>query len=294
MEQLEELRRKRESAQDLFSVVKTMKSLAAVNIREYEAAAESLEDYVRSIELGLQIAMRRRQRHLRWTHSEEQGTVGAVIFGSEQGMVGQFNEQIAVFAQRKLDELQIDPERRIVMALGDKLIGRLESLGVTVDEGISVFGSMVDIDEINQELLIRIEEWRLEKDVRRILLFHNRQVSGTRYEQTMHSLLPISEHWLNGLADEDWPTNMLPTHYSAWPDLFSALLREYFFVLLYRASVESLASENASRLASMQSAEKNIQERLEDLDTRYQHVRQESITGELLDIVSGFEVLSSS
>ena len=293
MEQLEDLRRKRESAQDLFSVVKTMKSLAAVNIREYEAAAESLEDYVRSIELGLQIAMRSRKRHLRWTRSEKHGTVGAVIFGSEQGMVGQFNEQIADFARRKLDDLQIDPERRIVMALGDKLIGRLEASGVTVDEGISVFGSMVDIDEINQELLIRIEEWRLEKDVRRILLFYNRQVSGTRYEQTMHSLLPISRRWLRGLADEDWPTNMLPAYYSDWPDLFSSLLREYFFVLLYRASVDSLASENASRLASMQSAEKNIQERLEDLDTRYQHMRQESITAELLDIVSGFEVLSS-
>ena len=74
--------------------------------------------------------------------------------------------------------------------------------------------------------------------------------------------------------------------------LFSALFQQHFFVGLYRACAESLASENASRLAAMQVAEKNIEERLFDLKATFQQQRQDTITAELLDIVSGFEALA--
>lgn len=76
--------------------------------------------------------------------------------------------------------------------------------------------------------------------------------------------------------------------------LFSALIRQYLFVSIYRAFAESLASENASRLAAMQLAEKNINERLEELDTDYHRQRQGSITAELLDIAAGFEALEGA
>jgi F-type H+-transporting ATPase subunit gamma len=73
--------------------------------------------------------------------------------------------------------------------------------------------------------------------------------------------------------------------------LFSGLVREYLFAGLFRAFAQSLASENASRLASMQGAEKNIEGRLAELQNRFHQQRQMSITEELLDIVSGFEAL---
>ena len=73
--------------------------------------------------------------------------------------------------------------------------------------------------------------------------------------------------------------------------IFSSLIREYLFVSLYRAFAESLASENASRLASMQNAEKNIEEQMQDLHAQFHRTRQMTITEELLDIVAGFEAL---
>lgn len=73
--------------------------------------------------------------------------------------------------------------------------------------------------------------------------------------------------------------------------LLSSLLRQHLFVSLYRAIVESLASENAARLASMQAAERSIDERLEALNTQFRYQRQHAITEELLDIVAGFEAL---
>jgi hypothetical protein len=73
--------------------------------------------------------------------------------------------------------------------------------------------------------------------------------------------------------------------------LLSRLVSQYLFAQLYRAYAESLASENASRLMTMQAAEKNIEERLDELNAVYHGQRQDAITSELLDIVSGVEAL---
>jgi F-type H+-transporting ATPase subunit gamma len=72
-----------------------------------------------------------------------------------------------------------------------------------------------------------------------------------------------------------------------------ALIREYLFISLFRACAESLASENASRLAAMQRAEKNIDELLEDLNQTFHRLRQSGIDEELFDVISGFEALAA-
>jgi len=71
------------------------------------------------------------------------------------------------------------------------------------------------------------------------------------------------------------------------------LVLEYLYVSLFRACAESLASENASRLAAMQRAEKNIDELLVDLNRTFHRLRQSGIDEELFDVVSGFEALAS-
>jgi polar amino acid transport system substrate-binding protein len=77
------------------------------------------------------------------------------------------------------------------------------------------------------------------------------------------------------------------------PDrLMSWLVQQRLFVVIYRALAEALASEHASRLAAMQAAERNIEERRDDLHQLYRLRRQETITRELLDVVSGFEAVS--
>jgi F-type H+-transporting ATPase subunit gamma len=106
-------------------------------------------------------------------------------------------------------------------------------------------------------------------------------------------LLPLDKEWFQGLAKRKCASRSIPTFTMDWNDLFSSLIRQYLFFSLYRALIESLASENASRLASMQKAEKNIEERLNELHIQYHHTRQDSITMELLDVVTGFEALTN-
>jgi F-type H+-transporting ATPase subunit gamma len=70
-----------------------------------------------------------------------------------------------------------------------------------------------------------------------------------------------------------------------------ALIREYLFISLFRACAESLASENASRLAAMECADRNIDELLEKLNGAFHRFRQGGIDEELFDVIAGFEAL---
>ncbi|MBU4139645.1 MAG: F0F1 ATP synthase subunit gamma, partial [Euryarchaeota archaeon] len=135
------------------------------------------------------------------------------------------------------------------------------------------------------------EELRSKKEIDQIVLFYNRPATGTSFRPNMVYLLPFDPEWIRDLSGKKWPSRTLPTFTMDWESLFSSLTRQYLFFSLYRAFVESIASENASRLASMQVAEKNIEERLKDLNTAFNLQRQTSITSELLDIMTGFEAL---
>ncbi|VVB85325.1 ATP synthase gamma chain [uncultured archaeon] len=292
MEQLEILKRKMESARELRSLVKTMKVLAAVSIREYGQAVESLVEYNRAIEMGLQIVMRNRPGEIATGKEIKKNRFGAVIFGSEQGLCGRFNEQIAQYAIERMDELKVRQEDRTILALGERVIARLEEAGQKVEERFSFFGNHSGITAVMQQVLVKIEEWRLERGIEQIVLFYNRPVSGAAFSPNMLYLLPLDMEWLLGLEKKEWPSRTLPTFTMDWDELFSSLVRHYLFFSLYRAFVESLASENASRLSAMQVAEKNIDERLNELSTQFHGQRQSRITEELLDIITGFEALT--
>jgi F-type H+-transporting ATPase subunit gamma len=123
-------------------------------------------------------------------------------------------------------------------------------------------------------------------------LFYNRPVSGAVYEPVSQRLLPLDDHWRRKLAELPWPTGNLPEVMGGGTATLRALISEYLFVSLFRACAESLASENASRLAAMERADKNIDELLENFHATFHHLRQTGIDEELFDVISGYEALS--
>lgn len=291
MEELERLRRRIRNARDLQSVVKMMKMISAANVRQYGQAVESLMEYNRTIEMGLQIVMMNRSKELLSNGpAQKKKQLGAVIFGSDQGLVGNFNELIASFALEKMKG--IDHEEQMALAVGERIIPRLEKLGQPVEAYFSFFAGRPGITPVMLDLLVKIEEWRLDKGVDQILLFYNRPVSAGSFRPFMAYLYPLDMKWLEGLGKKKWPSRSLPTFTMDIEQLFSSLIRQYIFFSLYRAFVESLASENTGRLLAMQMAEKNINEHLSDLNLQFHRQRQEAISAELLDIVTGFEALT--
>lgn len=291
MEELERLKRKIKNAGDLQSVVKIMKTISASNIREYEQAVESLGEYNKTIEMGFQILLRNKPRALLIGESTpEKKRLGAVIFGSDQGLCGSFNEQIAGYAIAKMNE--IEHQERIALAVGERIVSRLEEAGQPTQAHFSFYGDHLGITEVMLDVLVKIEEWQSKGRIDQLVLFYNRPVSGAVYGPHTVQLFPLDLGWLDGLAKKKWQSRTLPAFSMDADQLFSSLVRQYLFITLYSAFVESLASENASRLLSMQAAEKNIEEHLDDLNVQFRRLRQAAITSELLDVVTGFEALT--
>ncbi len=291
MQTMETLKRKIKSAEELQSVVKTMKALAAVSIRQYQRAVESLVDYNRTVEMGLQVALRQRTDQVVKGGAQASNRMGCIVFGSDQGLCGQLNEQIVSHALEERAGLGVPADRCYLIAAGWRIGALLEDAGHSVLEVLTMPGSVSGITPLVQDLILILEEWHFEENIRHVFLFYNEYVTVSSFRPRTLRLLPVDEAWLKQLQAKTWKSRTLPTFRMSLDALFAGLIREYLFVNVYRAFAESLASENASRLMAMQGAEKNIEERLEELHRLYHVQRQMTITEELLDIVSGFEAM---
>ena len=285
------LRRKINSAGDLQSVVRTMKAMAASNIDQYEKAVHALADYYRSVELGLSICLRESMPAALTTASKGRthtGSVDAVVFGSDQGLVGQFNDVVADYAVKTLAAL---PGKHRVWAVGERVRARLKDADLPPTGLFTVPNSVNAITPLVGQILMESEKRHRQGAVAELHLFYNRPTSGAGYEPASQRLLPLDENWRRTLAELPWPTGNLPEIMGDGTATLRALIREYLFVSLFRACADSLASENASRLAAMQRADKNIDELLEDLNGAFHRLRQSGIDEELFDVISGFEAL---
>jgi len=291
METAESLRRAIAVTSELQSLVKTMKALAGVNIRAYERSVHAVAEYNRTVEMGLQIALRKLPEHLALPKYGPGRKLGAVVFGSDHGMCGQLNDLVVTYASRALRKLSARRETQVAIAVGSRAAAQLEALDRPVETCVRVPSSMAGITTAVEEVLRKIDEWHTQRGIELIVLFNARPVSGARYRVRGVRLLPVDSQWINSLRTKRWPSKVIPTFTMDETRLFQALIREYLFVSFYRAFAESLASENASRLASMQVAERNIEDRLHVLTTEARRLRQASITLELLDIIASFEAL---
>ena len=288
---MQSLSRKIAGAGDLQGVVSAMKALAASSIGQYEKAVQSLDDYYHTVELGLSASLREAEPvPLSPRKKAKGGPIGAVLFGSDQGLVGRFNEVIVDLA---LDTLKKLPGKtKQILAVGDRVHSLLTDANFAPVSLLTVPTSVRGITPLIGQVLIDIQTARDKGDVVEVYLFHNRPKPGASYEPVCQRLLPFDRAWRSKLAALPWPDKKLPQVVNGPKPALDAFIRGYLFVLLFQACAESLNSENASRLAAMQRAEKNIKQILEDLNLEFHRVRQESIDEELFDVVSGFEALA--
>jgi F-type H+-transporting ATPase subunit gamma len=171
---------------------------------------------------------------------------------------------------------------------------RLEDAGLELAGLLAVPNSVKAITPLVGQILVESEALQRPGAGFELHLFYNRPSSGTVYEPVRQRLLPLDDAWRRGLADSPWPTKRLPEVLGGRAATLRDFIREYVFVSVFRACAESLSSENASRLAAMQRADKNIDELLQHLETTAQRLRQTGIDEELFDVISGYEALSDA
>jgi F-type H+-transporting ATPase subunit gamma len=333
------LKRKIASAGDLLGVVRTMKAMTASNINQFERAVSALDDYYRTVQLGLVACFRQAtfstKSPSQWVEAQNQPIkMGVLVFGSDQGLVGQFNESLAEFVLADLAKQQGD---NIVWVVGERLQSRLAQSELILEPGFVLPKVIDSITPLVGQVLLKMETYRSQGKINAVTIYHNQPVnnnaalnksaknsnqkiqegssqaggaqaqSSTIYAPVKQRLLPLDTRWQQDLMGIPWPTTSLPEvmglaaqHENSEYGLDKlrstqlALIHEYLFVSLYRACAESLASENASRLAAMQRAEKNIDELLLKMNSSFHSLRQSGIDEELFDVIAGFNALSDS
>jgi F-type H+-transporting ATPase subunit gamma len=289
---LEELSRHIAVAEDLQSVVRTMKTISAVGIRSHELAEQAMSQYLETVELGLQVVLRALEDTAAEARSPKGGRTAVVLVGSEIGLCGAFNERLVTFALESLAATGAIPDERLVLTIGARAdtSWRAEAERPTAHEEAPA--TVEALARTVGAVLTRLDHWREEEDVGQLVLFYHRPGERGSGTPVGTRLLPLDPAWLAALRARPWSSRRLPVPAGPPAALFHRLIRQLLFARVFTAIIQSRTAEHAERLAAMQAADRSIAEKIDDLHVAHRLTRQNIITSELLDLISGYEAIT--
>lgn len=285
----EVLKKRIKTTNDLYGIVTTMKLLSSVSVGQYEKALVSLNQYTQTISLAFQGLFHQEFFSLPNTSNpQKSGKTLVIVIGSDNGLVGRFNWELVqeVKKESPLTSMKL-------ITIGKRLSTSFFSKGLKPDFSYSNSNTLSEISSLADTILTKVNQLISADSFEKVLLFYNKKENNSFQPQKLQ-LLPFSEEILKQLKETPWSGRMLPLINPENETLFSALSQEYLIVFLVQALTSSLACEHYIRMLHMQQAEKNIEKKLAQLDLIYQQERQNQITNELIDIVSGAQAMNSS
>ncbi len=216
------------------------------------------------------------------------------MFGSDRGLCGGFNDRMARYAGDDLAGEAIAGRPVRIVAVGRRVERRLRRAGRAPDALLSAPSSLEAVDAAVAGLLAFVDADRRAGHESRLRLVYARPLGSTRFAPCSEQVLPIDSGWMRELAGLPWETRKLPMELSDPRELLRGLIRQRMALAIVKAFGSSLAAENAARLAAMDAASHNVQERLVELRARHQTARQAAVTAELLDIQSAAAALDEA
>ncbi len=283
MASLQQIEKQIESIEGLQDIIHSMRSLAATYLSRAEERLDGVRAYADTVGHAIEDCLAGRDIRL---HERDALGDAVLVFFSEQGLCGRFNEVMAEAASERAKDLDL-PRFIAVGKRGPALLRRqtleiqAEMSGTTSPDGIDNA-----IHTIARTVVALHEKGAIAK----LYLLYARYLSPGRIAPQFERVLPLDlSQWREKRKVLAAPPEVGLSRIA----LLSGLVDEYAFVSLYRAMTESLASENGMRLQSMEAARSNIDESIEDLRQQARIQRQNEITEELLDVVSGAEALGA-
>jgi F-type H+-transporting ATPase subunit gamma len=293
------------SIKNINKITRAMEMVAAARLRRAEERIESLRPYAQ----GMRKLTRRAAEQAGGIprvpvleEHEQVKAVGLVLVTGDRGLAGAFNTNIIRDGMRLAGELREEGVESSFSAVGRKGVSALtfrkqELAGSYV--GFTDRPGFANAREIGEELTARYVDGELD----RVELVYNRYVSPLTQHVWRQTLLPLQQADVIGEGveseeSEGEETEIEKAHSrSDWeyePEaevLLSRLIPEYVNISVYRALLESAASELGARMTAMRSAAENAEEMMDDLTLEMNRVRQADITQEILEVVAGAEAL---
>lgn len=280
MERLAEIRRRTRSLADLAEVVGAMRSLAAARAQQARGALPAIRRYADVIDGALAEAVALVPPG---DAAEDAGRGAVVVFASEHGFVGTFNERLL---ERAAAERAAGRDALLVVGSRGAALASEQGLEVAWSTRMAAHGE--GVVDVARAVADQVIERSAREDLRRVKMVYAKSARGAASEVTAAPLLPFdpAPYRRPGAGDALPPLTHLPP-----PALLDELVLEWLLAELMRAAMESFASENGARLTAMEAAHSGIEQKLEELSAEERRRRQDEITTELLDVVTGAQAV---
>lgn len=275
MEQLQRLQARLASLGELRDLVRALRALAATHVQEAQGAIVGIRRYVEVVEdtLAEGAALLAQADGLAAADGPPDGSA-LIVVCSEHGFVGAFNERLLDRAEAERN----DGQKLVV--IGRRGANLAEERGLVVDRSFPMATRVAGVLGVTRGVAEYLT------GVARADVVFGSYRRGGGFEVEARSVLPLDPALLVG----SWRRSP-PLHHLAPELLLRRLASEYLFAEITRAVMESLASENGARLRVMEAANQSIGDKLVELRGKEHTLRQESITSELLDVVTGSEAV---
>ena len=298
MASVQDLRRRVRSISNTRKITKAMELMAATRLRRAEARIEAMRPFAdRMLELMAGVARAASSvRNLPLLQERDVRTVAIVAVTGDRGLAGAFNSQVLRESFRLERELRGDGVAVRFGVVGKKgastlRFRRYETFGAWT--GFTDRPSYADAQAVAHCLTEKYSEGEIDRAV----VVYNAYVSPLTQKVTAQDVLPISEELLQQVEGGDEAEDRTLRGdfiYEPEPEeILARLLPVYLETVLYRALLESAASELGARMTAMRNASKNAGELIDTLTLAMNRARQAEITQEILEVVGGAEALTA-
>jgi len=292
MANLKEIKRKIGSVKNTQKTTNAMKLVSSAKLKRTEELAKRSRVYAEKLtELLNEIAQKMQQsnadgiENIYFKDVQNPKKVDIVFITADKGLCGGFNSQTIKRANQLIQEYQANNVKVRLRAVGRKGIDFFKFNGVELNDEIVGLSAAPDFRQA-ADFITEIAESYVNGETDRIVLVHNGYVNMITQEIRQEQILPVdtSKLELNAVS-----TSELEVEPDDDDTLLDALVKRYVEYTMYYSLIDSLAAEHSARMQAMDAATKNAKDMVKSLNVKYNKARQEAITTELIEIISGME-----
>jgi F-type H+-transporting ATPase subunit gamma len=307
MANLKDIRGRISSVKNIRKITRAMEMISAARLRKAEQRIEALRPYADALRRMTARAAQAAENIPNLPILQEKEnveTVGVLLITGDRGLAGPFNSQILRAGNRRMRELRGDGKEVLWYAVGRRGVSSLEFRQFEIGDSWTGFTdrpSFADARRVADGLAAAYVDGKVD----RVEIIYNQYISPLTQKVTRETLLPLQhatilegDEGLGGRAggeeeEEDDGAKRALVEYEPDPeDILQRLIPAYVEISLYRALLESTASEHGARMTAMRNASQNAGDIIKDLTLQMNRERQAEITQEILEVVSGAEGLA--
>jgi F-type H+-transporting ATPase subunit gamma len=294
---VQDLKRRIRSIRNTRKITKAMELVASARLRRAQARIEAMRPYADRM-MELMVGTARASSSVRGLpllqRREEERAVAILPLTGDRGLAGAFNAQVLRHALALDRQLRAEGKRVRWLVSGRRGSSTLRFRRFEVLQAWTGFSDRPAYADA-QAIAHRISDLYVAEEVDRVVIVYNHFVSPLVQQVVEQDVLPIPEQMLEAGDDEEHHAALLGDFiYEPEPEqILERLLPVYVETELYRALLESAASEQGARMTAMRNASKNAGELIDSLTLAMNRARQAEITQEILEVVAGADALTA-